>query len=127
MARVPTRYSSCTVLICSYFYAFACIQAYQNSVKYPVVDGTSYGLDLCYNIAGVASPGVPDMVLHFKGADFQLLAENLFVIVDTAATTLCLAMAGSQGFSIIGNIQQQNHLVTYDRVGGKIGFATTKC
>jgi hypothetical protein len=75
----------------------------------------------------VANPTVPDMVFKFQGADFQLLAENLFVLVDNSATTLCLAMGGSQGFSIIGNIQQQNHLVIYDLEAKKIGFGVAKC
>ena len=102
-------------------------QAYQSLVPYPAVDGSTYGLDLCFNIAGVANPSVPDMVFKFQGADYQLLAENLFVLVDAKASTLCLAMGGSQGFSIIGNIQQQNHLVIYDLEAKKIGFAVANC
>lgn len=102
-------------------------QAYQKFIPYPTADGSAYGLDLCFNIAGVANPTVPDMVFKFEGADFQLLAENLFVLVDNSATTLCLAMGGSQGFSIIGNIQQQNHLVIYDLEAKKIGFGVAKC
>lgn len=105
----------------------AVLRAYQSMVPYPVIDGSSFGLDLCFNIAGVAEPRVPDMVFKFQGADYQLLAENLFVIVDAGLTTLCLAMGGSQGFSIIGNIQQMNHLVIYDLQAKKIGFAVTQC
>lgn len=105
----------------------AVLRAYESMLSYPVVDGSTYGLDLCFNIAGVASPRVPDMVFKFQGADYQLLAENLFVIVDTSASTLCLAMGGSQGFSIIGNIQQQNHLVVYDLEARRIGLATVAC
>lgn len=75
----------------------------------------------------MSNPSVPDMVFKFQGADFQMRGENLFVLVDTSATTLCLAMGGSQGFSIIGNIQQQNHLVVYDLEAKKIGFATADC
>lgn len=102
-------------------------QAYQSFVKYPMVDGSAYGLDMCFNIAGVANPSVPNMVFKFQDADYELLAENLFVLVDTSATTLCFAMGGSQGFSIIGNIQQQNHLVIYDLEAKKIGFAIDNC
>ncbi|KAG0578918.1 hypothetical protein KC19_4G060100 [Ceratodon purpureus] len=105
----------------------AVLKAYQSFVKYPMVDGSAYGLDMCFNIAGVANPSVPDMVFKFQGADYELLAQNLFVLVDASATTLCFAMGGSQGFSIIGNIQQQNHLVIYDLEAKKIGFAIADC
>ncbi|XP_024366674.1 aspartic proteinase nepenthesin-1 isoform X1 [Physcomitrium patens] len=105
----------------------AVLRAYESFVNYPRLDGSAYGLDLCFNIAGVSNPSVPDMVFKFQGADFQMRGENLFVLVDTSATTLCLAMGGSQGFSIIGNIQQQNHLVVYDLEAKKIGFATADC
>lgn len=105
----------------------AVLKAYQSMISYPLIDGSTYGLDLCFNIAAVANPRVPDMVFKFQGADYQLLAENLFVIVDSGLTTLCLAMGGSQGFSIIGNIQQQNHLVVYDLQAKRIGFAVANC
>ncbi|KAH8962925.1 hypothetical protein BDL97_05G126800 [Sphagnum fallax] len=106
----------------------AVLTAFKAQITYPLVDGTPYGLDLCFDIAGVTNPTVPEMSFQFQGsANFQLLPENLFAIVDTANTVLCLAMAGSEGFSIIGNIQQQDHLVIYDRVAQRIGFAVTTC
>ncbi len=104
------------------------LQAFQRQVAYPLTDGTPYGLDLCFDIAGVTNPTVPDMTFHFQGgANFLLLPENLFAIVDALDSVMCMAMAGSEGFSIIGNIQQQDHLVIYDRVAQRIGFANANC
>lgn len=123
---VKTEFVICFDNIIHVFFGIP-LQAYQASIKYPVIDGSAYGLDMCFNIAGVTNPSVPNMVFKFQGADYQMLAQNLFVIVDTSATTLCLAMGGSQGFSIIGNIQQQNHLVVYDLEAKKIGFAVANC
>jgi hypothetical protein len=104
------------------------LQAFQREVAYPLTDGTPYGLDLCFDIAGVTNPTVPDMTFHFQGgANFLLLPENLFAIADAFNSVMCMAMAGSEGFSIIGNIQQQDHLVIYDRVAQRIGFANANC
>jgi hypothetical protein len=106
----------------------AVLEAFQREVAYPLTDGTPYGLDLCFDIAGVTNPTVPDMTFHFQGgANFLLLPENLFAIVDALDSVMCMAMAGSEGFSIIGNIQQQDHLVIYDRVAQRIGFANANC
>jgi hypothetical protein len=86
------------------------MQAFKAQITYPLVDGTPYGLDLCFDIAGVTNPTVPEMSFQFQGrANFELLPENLFAIVDTANTV------------------QQDHLVIYDRVAQRIGFAVTTC
>lgn len=101
------------------------MQAFRAAIKYTVVDGSTYGLDLCYSIAGVTNPTFPDMVIHFTGANFVLPVANLFLLVDT--TDVCLAMAGSTGFSIFGNVQQQDHLIVYDLVAYRVGFKSIAC
>ncbi|XP_024360239.1 aspartic proteinase nepenthesin-2 isoform X2 [Physcomitrium patens] len=49
--------------------------------------------------------------------------ENIFVAVDTLGSD-CLAMAASTGFSILGNIQQQNHWIVHGIVNKQVGFKT---
>lgn len=104
----------------------AVLAAVKASISYPPADGSLYGLEYCFNTAGVANPTYPTMVFHFAGADFNLAPDNVFVALDKAGTT-CLAMAGSTGFSIFGNIQQQNHLVVHDLVNNRIGFKSANC
>lgn len=59
--------------------------------------------------------------------DFEIPVSNLFVFVDSSEQTVCLAMALSAQFSIIGNIQQQNNIIVYDVVNKRIGFQAFDC
>lgn len=95
-------------------------------VKYPTADGSFYGLDFCFSTVGVANPTYPTMTFHFDGGAYALSPQHIFVALDTSGTT-CLAMAGSSGFSIFGNIQQQDHLIVYDLVGKRVGFKDANC
>ncbi len=103
------------------------MQALRAALTYPIVSGAPYGLDLCFSTRGMAELTLPDMVFHFTNADFVLEPQNLFFMVDTAGTVACLAMAGNTGLSILGNIQQQDHLIVYDLDEAQIGFQSTSC
>jgi hypothetical protein len=104
------------------------MQAYKKSMTYPTVDGRrSYGLALCFDITGASNVTVPEMVIHFTGADFVVPALNSFVAVDESGNTMCLAMDTAGDLSIIGNIQQQNNLFVYDMEHKRIGFQPTQC
>lgn len=103
------------------------MQAFKAAIPYPAADGSFFGLELCFTTAGVANPTYPNMVLHFRGgADYTLAPANIFVALDLEGTT-CLAMAGSTGFSIFGNIQQQDHLIVHDLVNKRVGFKAADC
>ncbi|CAM6087897.1 unnamed protein product [Calypogeia fissa] len=103
-------------------------QAFQSQMPYPQVSGSPAGLDLCFDVSGAGSSSVrvPTLTFHFDQADIDLPSENYFVTVDQDGT-LCLAMAGSYGFTIYGNIQQQNYQMLYDRVEGRVGFKQMQC
>ncbi|KAL2644667.1 hypothetical protein R1flu_012254 [Riccia fluitans] len=94
----------------------------KSAVQYPQVDSSQIGLDLCYDLSGVADPTLPTVTLQFQGVDLVLPPNNVFLQVDDAGTT-CLAFAGTSDFTIIGNIQQQNHYVLYDIANERVGFA----
>ncbi|XP_073384922.1 aspartic proteinase nepenthesin-1 isoform X3 [Physcomitrium patens] len=104
----------------------ALVAALKAEVPFPEADGSLYGLDYCFSTAGVANPTYPTMTFHFKGADYELPPENVFVALDTGGS-ICLAMAASTGFSIMGNIQQQNHLIVHDLVNQRVGFKEANC
>ncbi|XP_057859534.2 aspartic proteinase nepenthesin-1 [Cryptomeria japonica] len=97
-------------------------------VKLEEADGSGIGLDLCYELPSDPSQAtVPGITFHFAGgADFELPARNAFV-VDEESGLLCLAIAGSRGLSIFGNIQQQNFHILYDLAENNLGFVTAAC
>lgn len=83
--------------------------------------------DTCYDLSGMSSVDVPTVTLHFQGgADMKLPAANYLIPVDNS-NTYCLAFAGTNGPSIIGNIQQQGYRVIYDNVHSQIGFVPRQC
>lgn len=96
------------------------LKAIASRVKLPKVVGSLIGLDLCYSAVGK----VPTLTFHFDGADMELPHSNLFI---SFAGFFCLAMSGSTGISILGNIQQQNFHFLYDRASSKISFTPTSC
>ena len=93
------------------------------------MDGSDYGLSLCYDVSSVrGDPSFPSMVVHMTNADFVILAPNLFVYVDEAMTTICLAMSSMQDdFNIIGSMQQENNHIVYDVVNQRMGFKAMDC
>ncbi len=103
-------------------------QAIRAALTYPLVSGSQYGLDLCFNTGGAVNAAtLPSIVLHFTNADFTLAPENLYISANDAGSVQCLAMAGSSSLSILGNIQQQDHLILFDGEAGQIGFQSVTC
>ncbi|KAK9063038.1 hypothetical protein SSX86_016908 [Deinandra increscens subsp. villosa] len=99
------------------------------------VDGSdSTGLDLCFELPAGGGGGsgetvtveVPKLVFHFEGASLDLPGEN-YMIGDAASGVVCLAMGGSSGISIFGNVQQQNMMVVHDLEKETLSFIPTKC
>lgn len=90
--------------------------------------GTGFSLfDTCFDLSGMKEVKVPTVVLHFRGADMSLPANNYLIPVDSSGT-FCFAFAGTMNkLSIIGNIQQQGFRVVYDLAGSRVGFAPRGC
>jgi hypothetical protein len=102
-----------------------------SSINLQQVDGSSYGLDLCFVTDG-SSTSFPSVTFHFKGADFDVPKDNYLVSVgnDGGDLVLCFAMAANTsagGISILGNIQQQNYQILYDNENNVLSFAPTAC
>ncbi|KAG6557483.1 hypothetical protein Mapa_000756 [Marchantia paleacea] len=97
----------------------------QYIIQYPRVDSSQIGFDLCYDLSRVRNPTFPSVTLHFQGVDVVLPANNVFLEVDQQGTT-CLAFAGTTDFTIVGNIQQQNHYILYDIANERVGIAPVK-
>ncbi|CAM6108597.1 unnamed protein product [Calypogeia fissa] len=102
------------------------------AVAYPVVKNSTatIGLDLCFNVSGIATPRLPAVILRFSGATLRLPTENTFITLDMQGSSLtCLAMASSGlgGFSIFGNYQQQNFEIVCDLERSRLGFRKKEC
>ena len=69
---------------------------------------------------------VPKLTFHFKGADLELPGEN-YMIGDSRAELICLAIGSSSGMSIFGNLQQQNIMVVHDLQEETVSFLPTQC
>jgi len=109
---------------------FAFVQAVKANLTYPLVSGSEYGLDVCFDVGNATILTLPTIVFHFTGeVDVDLPIDNLYVLVDTTGPTVCLAMAGNDEFSIFGNFQQQNNLIVYDLnpQNFQIGFKSVTC
>lgn len=102
--------------------------AVQQNINLRPADGSATGLDDCYTLPPHTSKiTVPTITFHFAGgADFVLPAANAF-IADEESGLLCLAMGGSSGPSIFGNIQQQNFHILYDLGMNKLSFVPARC
>jgi hypothetical protein len=93
------------------------------------------GLGLCYNFSGVEYTNIqlPEFSFHFKGgSDMVLPDENCFVQVSS--DSFCLAMLNSSVLDnatgpsvILGNYQQQNFYILYDREKNRLGFTQQSC
>lgn len=98
-----------------------------SQVKLKVDKSGSTGLDLCFTLpADTTDVEIPNLVFHFQGADLDLPGEN-YMIADSSVGVVCLAMGGSSGMSIFGNVQQQNIMVLHDLQKETLSFMPTKC
>lgn len=80
-------------------------------------------LDVCFYTMDDAE--VPEFIMHFKGGDVKLMANNAFV--RTTELSICLAFSSAFEIAIYGNIAQSNFWVGYDLEKKMVSFKPTKC
>ncbi|KAL8062209.1 hypothetical protein ABFX02_02G132000 [Erythranthe guttata] len=68
---------------------------------------------------------IPDVTVHFRGADLRWRYENVFVRISDVA--VCLAAEASTEIGIFGNLGQVNFLVGYDLVKRTVSFKAADC
>ncbi|KAJ7522494.1 hypothetical protein O6H91_18G014000 [Diphasiastrum complanatum] len=102
--------------------------AFSRKISLPTVDGSQYGLDLCYDISSHPSFQPPSFTIHLSGASLSPPSANYFVLVDTNVLCLAILSSGTSGNpSILGNILQQNYHVLYDVTKSQISFQQAQC
>ncbi|KAG4165536.1 hypothetical protein ERO13_A13G074400v2 [Gossypium hirsutum] len=81
------------------------------------------GLNLCYDATTEFT--VPDITVHFSGADVKLQRLNTFVLISE--TVACFTFSSLPNFAIYGNLAQMNFLVGYDTIKQTVSFKPTDC
>ncbi|GER48551.1 eukaryotic aspartyl protease family protein [Striga asiatica] len=81
-------------------------------------------LDLCF-MSREDKVRIPDVVVHFKGADVKWGQDNL--LVRTSDESVCLAAVAAEGDAVYGNLAQGNFLVGYDLEARTLSFKPAQC
>ncbi|OAE19338.1 hypothetical protein AXG93_4134s1000 [Marchantia polymorpha subsp. ruderalis] len=108
----------------------ALVIALAAAIPFPQYPSTITGSTHCWNSSGLTDADiaarVPTVSFNFTGANYDLSYDNTFVTGDAI---FCLAIGrGVVGSpSVIGNYQQRNVYVVYDRANSQIGFVPRNC
>ncbi|GAV70269.1 Asp domain-containing protein [Cephalotus follicularis] len=102
-------------------------QAFVKIMSTKYVQAPAYSiLDTCFRGSLQSMKVVPQIRMVFQeSAELNLGAANVLVEADSGV--MCLAFAGNNEISIIGNHQQQTFGVAYDVASLRIGFAPNTC
>ncbi|KAJ7982114.1 aspartyl protease family protein 2 [Quillaja saponaria] len=93
-------------------------------VKLPASDE----LEFCFNATGFDESSVPRLSVHFAdGARFEPPVKSY--VIDATPGEKCIGFLPSNGpgYSVIGNIMQQNHLWEFDLLQSTVRFASSSC
>ncbi|KAJ7519714.1 hypothetical protein O6H91_20G052800 [Diphasiastrum complanatum] len=104
--------------------------AFESRISYPRATIMPEVLDVCYNVTGIKDPIFPEFSIVFENnALMHFATTNYFVKPDPDEEVICLTVLGTQPstISIIGNFQQQNFHIMYDRENLQIKFAPMMC
>lgn len=82
-------------------------------------------LRLCY--VWQEDMGIPEITMHFRGADVKLEQGNIFARMSDDLVCLAVAPTPVDGMAIYGNLAQVNFLVGYDLVNRTVTFKPVDC
>jgi hypothetical protein len=93
------------------------------------------GMGLCYNVSGLENIVLPEFAFHFKGGSNMVLPVANYFSYFTSFDSICLTMISSSGILevdngpavILGNYQQQDFYLLYDREKNRLGFTQQTC
>ncbi|KAL3537208.1 hypothetical protein ACH5RR_000574 [Cinchona calisaya] len=87
-----------------------------------IIFDPEFNTTLCY--PSLLDKHIPNVTMHFTGADLRLNPENIFV--RTSNSSVCLAFA-PYAFGILGNMAQANFWVEYDLQNKIVSFQHADC
>jgi hypothetical protein len=94
------------------------------------------GMGLCYNISGLDNVPLPEFAFHFKGGSDMVLPVANYFSYFSSFDSICLTMISSEVLDsevdngpavILGNYQQQNFYILFDREKNRLGFTQQTC
>jgi Xylanase inhibitor C-terminal len=91
-----------------------------------LVDGSIYGLDLCFAVPTGKQVTIPQLTLHLNGANMNPMVSSYFEI-SSDKTVGCLLVLPIQGISILGYMMQYETHMIYDVSNGLLQFESIKC
>ncbi|KOM49261.1 hypothetical protein LR48_Vigan08g008800 [Vigna angularis] len=96
-----------------------------NAVNLPRINRPQEGVKLCYEITPGQQYQIPTVYAHFKGGGTVKL-HSINTFFQASESVICLAFhSGSE--AILGNLAQQDILVTYDTDHDTVTFLNTDC
>ncbi|XP_027157776.1 aspartic proteinase CDR1-like [Coffea eugenioides] len=111
-----------TLLPTQLYYAFeSAIQDYIGSQNR--VDDPNNDFKLCYS--SLVDSVIPNITMHFAGADLELNPESIFQ--RTSPTSVCLGFFPSDSIALLGNLAQANFWVEYDLKNKILSFQRADC
>lgn len=93
-------------------------------------------MGLCYNIFSLDNVPLPDLVFHFKGGSDMVLHVASYFSYFSSFDSICLTMVSSEVIDskvdngpavILGNYQQQNFYILFDREKNRLSFTQQTC
>ncbi|KAM7263873.1 hypothetical protein ACFE04_001556 [Oxalis oulophora] len=94
----------------------------------PRVSGILSGLDTCFDLYHSPSLEIPTISFYFSTGTILTLASQNILIQIFPNGPHCLAFAPTFfQFSVIGNVQMQDIVVTYDVLNSRVGFTAYAC
>jgi hypothetical protein len=93
------------------------------------------GMGLCYDVTGLENIVLPEFAFHFKGGSDMVLPVANYFSYFSSFDSICLTMISSRGLLevdsgpavILGNDQQQDFYLLYDREKNRLGFTPQTC
>ncbi|XP_042029992.1 aspartic proteinase CDR1-like [Salvia splendens] len=107
----------------------------QRVVSLKQIEDPHKTMKLCYDVTNAkdVDAKIPEITVHFRGADVKLKRHNAFImtvkksIIMPSKKVMCLAFAPVDLVPIYGNIAQMNFKVGYDLVKKTVSFKPTDC
>ncbi|KAM7261525.1 hypothetical protein ACFE04_008892 [Oxalis oulophora] len=80
-------------------------------------------MDTCFDLSMIKTMQIPTISFYFSSGNILVLSsQNILIRLDPTVLHYCLAFAPSSQFSVIGNVQMKDLVITYDVLNSRVGF-----
>ncbi|KAL8062210.1 hypothetical protein ABFX02_02G132100 [Erythranthe guttata] len=118
--------SGTTLTFLPFEFYLSYMNAIKSYIKLKQIEDPQHVLTLCYH-SKTDIKNIPDVTVHFRGADVKLKYENVFVRTSDVAVCLAARPVPGAGYYIYGNLAQMDFLVGYDLVKRTVSFKAADC